>query len=90
MAATVLFPRAEVIVRTLNLPGVTDKDAANAIELQADTLHPWGDVEIAWGWSRAGHGALKDTVLIGLARKELLGPGRYNGFVQGPDVVGVL
>jgi Tfp pilus assembly protein PilN len=72
LAATVLLPRAEVIVRTLHLPGVTDKDAANAIELQADTLHPWGDVEIAWGWSRAGHGALKDTVVVGLTRMELL------------------
>jgi hypothetical protein len=73
LAATVLLPRAEVIVRTLNLPGVTDKDAANAIELQADTLHPWGDVEIAWGWSRAGHGALKGTVIVGLTRMEMLG-----------------
>jgi len=72
LAATMLLPRAEVIVRTLNLPGVADKDAANAIELQADTLHPWGDVEIAWGWSRAGHGALKDTVVVGLTRMELL------------------
>jgi Tfp pilus assembly protein PilN len=73
LAATVLLPRTEVIVRTLNLPGVADKDAANAIELQADTLHPWGDVEIAWGWSRAGHGALKDTVIVGVTRMELLG-----------------
>ena len=72
LAATVLLPRGEVIVRTLNLPGVADKDAANAIELQADTLHPWGDVEIAWGWSRAGHGALKDTVIVGVTRMELL------------------
>ena len=72
LAATVLLPRSEVIVRTLNLPGVADKDAANAIELQADTLHPWGDVEIAWGWTRAGHGALKDTVIVGVTRMELL------------------
>lgn len=44
LAATVLLPRSELVVRTLNLPGVTDKDAASAIELQIDTLHPWGDV----------------------------------------------
>jgi Tfp pilus assembly protein PilN len=73
LAATVLLPRAEVIVRTLNLPGVADKDAANAIELQADTLHPWGDIEIAWGWSRAGQGLLKGTVIVGVTRMELLG-----------------
>jgi Tfp pilus assembly protein PilN len=73
LAATVLLPRTEVIVRGVSLPGVADKDAANAIDLQIDTLHPWFDVggravEIAWGWSRIGPG----DVIIGLARKELL------------------
>jgi Tfp pilus assembly protein PilN len=68
LAATVLLPRDEVIVRTVTLPGVADRDIANAIELQIDSLHPWGDVEVSWGWSRAG----RDGVLVGLARKELL------------------
>ena len=72
LAATVLLPRSEVIVRTLMLPGVTDKDAANAIELQLDSLHPWNyggsDVEVAWGWSRVG----RDDLIVGLARKEVL------------------
>src|SRR6202789_418515 len=68
LAATVLLPRDEVIVRVVTLPGVASKDAASAIELQIDNLHPWGDVEVAWGWSRAGH----DHLLMGLVRKELL------------------
>jgi hypothetical protein len=68
LAATVLLPRSEVVVRTLSLPGVADKDAANAIDLQVETLHPWGDVEVACGWSRAA----KNDVVVGLARKELL------------------
>ncbi len=74
LAATVLLPRDEVIVRTLILPGVPDKDVAGAIELQIETLHPWGDregdgeAEIAWGWSRAGAG----TIMVGIARKSLL------------------
>jgi Tfp pilus assembly protein PilN len=72
LAATVLLPRGEVIVRNLTLPGVSDKDAANAIELQVDTLHPWGDVDIAWGWSRAGKDPAKGEVIIGLAKKETL------------------
>ena len=72
LAATVLLPRSEVIVRTISLPGVADKDAANAIDLQIDTLHPWGDVEVAWGWSRAGRREVKGDVIIGMARKELL------------------
>jgi Tfp pilus assembly protein PilN len=68
LAATVLPPRDEVIVRTLTLPGVADKDVAGAIGLQIDSLHPWGDAEVAWGWSRAG----RDNVVIGLTRKEVL------------------
>jgi Tfp pilus assembly protein PilN len=68
LAATVLLPRHEVIVRTLNLPGVADKDAASAIELQIDTLHPYGDDEVAWGWSRAG----ADSVIVGIVRRILL------------------
>lgn len=66
LAATVLLPRNEVIVRTLSLPGVADKDIANAVDLQIDTLHPWGDVEVVSSWSRAS----KSTVVIGIARKE--------------------
>jgi Tfp pilus assembly protein PilN len=73
LAATVLLPRNEVVVRTVSLPGVADKDAANAIDLQTDALHPWSDpggrdVEVAWGWSRAS----KDDVIVGLARKDVL------------------
>jgi Tfp pilus assembly protein PilN len=77
LAATVLLPRTEVIVRSVSLPGVADKDAAGALELQIDTLHPWfdpggRDVEVAWGWSRAGQGGLKGDVIVGLARNEVL------------------
>ena len=68
LAATVLLPRDEVIVRAIALPGVIDKDAASAIELQIDSLHPWGDVDVVWGWSRAG----SNDVIVGLARKEIL------------------
>ncbi len=68
LAATVLLPRNEVVVRTLSLPGVADKDAASAIDLQIDTLHPWGEAEVAWGWSRVAQGDL----MAGLARKEIL------------------
>ncbi len=76
LAAVVLLPRSEVVVRTLNLPGVADKDIANAVELQIDTLHPWsdvktgGDAEVAWGWAHAGQAS---DVLIGLTRQETLG-----------------
>ena len=68
LAATVLLPREEIIVRTIALPGVADKDAASAIELQIDSLHPWGDVAVVWGWSRAGF----NDVIVGVARKEVL------------------
>ena len=68
LAATVLLPRDEVIVRTLHLPGVPDKDLASAVGLQVETLHPYGDDQIAWAHTRAG----RDSVMIGLMRKAVL------------------
>jgi Tfp pilus assembly protein PilN len=72
LTATVVLPREEVIVRTLKLPGVANKDIPGAIELQADTLHPYGDEEVAWAWVRATGAGDRDTILVGLVRKALL------------------
>lgn len=47
LAAVALLPREEVVLRLISLPGLSDEDAAAAIRLQADTLHPWGDDEDA-------------------------------------------
>jgi hypothetical protein len=66
LSATVLLPRREVIVRQLSFPGVAGKEVGNAIRLQLDTLHPYGEDEVAWGWSPLGAGA----ALIGIARRE--------------------
>lgn len=71
LTATVVLPREETIVRTLKIPGVADKDIQGAVELQIDTLHPWGDEEVAWTWMRTGRD--RDTILVGLVRKALLG-----------------
>ena len=68
LAATVVLPREEVIVRVVDLPGVSAKDLPAAIELQIDTLHPWGEDEVAWGFSRATASA----VIVGLTRKTVL------------------
>ena len=65
LSATVLLPRREVIVRQLALPGVTDRDTESAIRLQIDTLHPYGDDDVAWGWSRTSYGG----VLLGISRR---------------------
>jgi hypothetical protein len=78
LAATVLLPREEVIVRLLHLPGVSTKDIPAAIELQIDTLHPYGEAEVAWAWSRVssrtavGGSVIAGSVIVGLVRKEVL------------------
>ena len=66
LSATVLLPRREVIVRQVVFPGVSAKDKESAIRLQLDTLHPYGDAEVCWGWSSLGGGA----ALVGIARRE--------------------
>ncbi len=68
LSATVVLPRAKAIVRHLALPGVAKKDIQAAISYQIDALHPWGDEEVAWGWSPAGAG----SVVVGLVRQATL------------------
>ncbi len=69
LAATVLLPREEVVVRQLQLPGVADRDLEAALRFQVDSLHPFGDDEAAYGWARVGKTA---TVLVGIARKRIV------------------
>jgi hypothetical protein len=68
LSATVLLPRKDVIVRQVALPGVDGKDLEGAIRFQLDTLHPYGQEEIEWGWSPLAFG----TVLVGIARREVV------------------
>ena len=65
LSATVLLPRRDVVVRQLALPGVPSGDLEGAIRLQIDTLHPYGDDEVVWGWSPLPYG----NVLLGIARR---------------------
>ncbi len=65
LSATVLLPRREVIVRQIALPGVATKDVEGAIRLQIDTLHPYGEDDVSWGWSALAYG----SVLLGICRQ---------------------
>src|SRR5580658_205410 len=64
VSASVLLPRRDVIVRHLSLPGVSGRDVDGAIRFQLDSMHPYGDDEISWGWSPLAYGA----VLVGITR----------------------
>jgi Tfp pilus assembly protein PilN len=68
LAATLVLPREEVIVRTLRLAGVADKDTASAIELQLDTLHPWDEEPVEWSWWRVS----PSDVVVGIVRQTTL------------------
>lgn len=69
MAAAVLLPREAVIVRQLSLPGVANRDLANAITFQMDTLHPYPEDEVMSGWARLRGSS---TVLVAITRKDIL------------------
>jgi hypothetical protein len=69
VAATVLLPRHEVIVRTIELPGVPDKDLAAAVQFQADSLHPFSEDEAVYSFARIGR---TGSVLIGITRREVV------------------
>jgi Tfp pilus assembly protein PilN len=68
LSATVLLQRHEVIVRQIALPGVAAKDIEGAVRLQLDSLHPYGDDVVSWGWSRLDFGA----VLVGVSRQSVI------------------
>ena len=68
-----LLPRREVIVRQIALPGVAAKDLEGAIRFQLDTLHPYGDDEVVWGWSPLAYGG----VLVGHRAAANGGPLRF-------------
>jgi hypothetical protein len=69
MSATVVLPRRDLIVRPLALAGVPDRDLASAIQLQIDSLHPYGEDEAAWSWARVGD---KGSVLIAIVHRATL------------------
>jgi len=69
VAATVVLPRRDVILRHLALPGVADKDLAAAIEFQMEGLHPYPEDEAVSTWVRIPATA---SVLIAIARRGVL------------------
>src|SRR5687767_15094491 len=64
IAATVLLPRHDVIVRTVQLPGVSDRDLEAAIRLQIDSLHPFAEDDVFFSWARVAN---SPSVLVGIA-----------------------
>ncbi|MEO8131296.1 MAG: hypothetical protein ABJF23_22005 [Bryobacteraceae bacterium] len=79
--AAVLLPRRDVIVRQVNLPGVTDDDLASAIHLQIDSLHPFAEDDIASCYARIGK---TSSVLVGLTRLEVME--RYTNLFTGAGI----
>jgi len=69
VAATVLLPRREVMVRHLSLPGVSDKDLPAAIEFQLDGLHPYREEDVAASWARIPG---TSSVLVAITRRAVI------------------
>ena len=69
VAATVLLPRREVMVRHLALPGVADKDLPAAIEFQLDGLHPYREEDVATSWARIPG---TSSVLVAITRRAVI------------------
>ena len=69
LAATVLLPREEVMVRQIAFPGVSDKDLASAIRFEVDSLNPYSEEEAAFDWARIGK---TPSVLVGFTRRSVL------------------
>jgi Tfp pilus assembly protein PilN len=81
LAATVLLPRDEVMVRQLALPGVADRDLAAAIRFELDSLNPYSEEEAVFDWARIGKSS---SILIGITRRTVLG--HYTALFAGAGV----
>jgi len=66
LAALVVLPRHEVIVRQVRLPGVADEDASSAIRFQLDALHPFREDEVVSDFRRAGR---SDAFVVAIAER---------------------
>jgi Tfp pilus assembly protein PilN len=64
----VLLPRHEVLVRHVQMPGVTRRELAGALALRLRGLHPFSEDDVAWCWAPAMGGAL-----VGVTRLSTLG-----------------
>jgi hypothetical protein len=74
LAATVLLPREDVILRQVAVPGVSDKDLPAAVGFQMDGLHPYAEGDVVSSWARlpsASKGGTP-TVLVAIARRAAL------------------
>jgi hypothetical protein len=69
VAANVVLPRHEVIVRQLALPGVSGQDLAAAVRFQLDGLHPYNEEDVLSSWTRLEHSS---TVLVAIVRAETI------------------
>lgn len=67
-AAIAVLPRHEALLRLLTLPGLNEADTENAVRFQLDTLHPFGEDEIASGWVRLN----ATQVAVGIAERRVL------------------
>jgi hypothetical protein len=69
VAANVVLPRHEVIVRQLALPGVSGKDLAAAVRFQLDGLHPYNEEDVLSSWTRLEHSS---TVMVAIVRGDVV------------------
>src|SRR5277367_6264172 len=69
LAATVLLPRDEVMVRQIAFPGVSDKDLAAAIRFEIDSLNPYSEEDAVFDWARIGK---TSAILVGITRRTIL------------------
>lgn len=69
IAATVLLPRQDVMVRQLGLPGVAEREMESAVRLQMDSMHPFAEDDVYFSWA---HLKPTQSVVVGIVRRAVL------------------
>lgn len=75
LAAFVALPRAELIVREINMPPLGSKELGAAVAYQVDSLHPYGEAEVVHASAalrKLGEGVNRLPVAVVIARREVV------------------
>jgi Tfp pilus assembly protein PilN len=67
LAAAVVLPRGEIMMRQLVLAGVEASDLAGAVRYQIDSLHPYAEDEVTWDFTRLRG---TESLLVAIAKRE--------------------
>jgi hypothetical protein len=81
IAAVVMLPSESVTFRTIDMPGVNNRQVPAALKFDLDSLHPWANEEPVHDWTRLGK---TSSILVCMTRRSTVE--RYSTLFEQADI----